>query len=141
MQRHLLSLTSTKPSFPSLYCSTQRQGRRGAGRRCPAPAPAWRTSAPRRSSSVTEPAAPATTTPTSSPSGSPRSTPGTCLPSPSHRRSRSESAPQRDTIPKIRNKYSQKRSCAAIQSQFLHSCFCERFIFSTDRFADSAAGK
>ncbi len=85
MKRHLLSFTPT-----SLYCSTQQQGRRGAGRRCPAPAPAWRTSAPRRLSSVTEPAAHATTTPTSSPFGSPRSTPGTCLPSPSHRRSRSE---------------------------------------------------
>ena len=93
MQRHLLSFTPT-----SLYCSTQQQGRRGAARRCPAPAPAWRTSAPRRSSSVTEPAAPATTTPTSSPSGSPRSTPGTCLPSRSHRRSRSESALQRLNI-------------------------------------------
>jgi hypothetical protein len=33
------------------------------------------------------------------------------------------------TIPKIGNKYSQKRNCAARpQSQFPHSCVCERFI-------------
>ncbi len=35
----------------------------------------------------------------------------------------------KDTISKVRNKYSQKRNCAA-QSQFPHSCVCERFIYS-----------
>jgi hypothetical protein len=47
----------------------------------------------------------------------------------------------KDSIPKIRNKYSQKRNCAAIQSQFQHSCFCERFMYSPNRSASSAAGK
>ncbi len=48
----------------------------------------------------------------------------------------------KDTIPKILNKYSQVRNCnATVQSQFLHSCFCERFIYSSDRSAYSAAGK
>jgi hypothetical protein len=36
----------------------------------------------------------------------------------------------KDKIPKIRNKYSQKRNCARPQSQFPHSCVCERFIYS-----------
>ncbi len=31
----------------------------------------------------------------------------------------------KDTIPKIRNKYDQKRP----QSQFPHSCVCERFMY------------
>jgi hypothetical protein len=43
-------------------------------------------------------------------------------------------------IPKIRNKYSQKRNCWPPQSQFPHSCVCERFIYSQDRSAYSAAG-
>jgi hypothetical protein len=30
---------------------------------------------------------------------------------------------------------------ARIQSQFLHLCLCERFIYSPDRSAYSAAGK
>ncbi len=45
----------------------------------------------------------------------------------------------KDTLPNnIRNIYSQKRNCAS-QSQFLHSCFCVRFIYSHDRSAYSAA--
>jgi hypothetical protein len=44
------------------------------------------------------------------------------------------------TITKIRNKYFQKRNCRP-QSEFLHSCFCERFIYSHDRSAYIAAGK
>jgi hypothetical protein len=43
-------------------------------------------------------------------------------------------------IQKIRKTYSQKRNCAP-QSQFLHSCVCELFIYSHDRSAYSAAGK
>ncbi len=48
---------------------------------------------------------------------------------------------QRDRIPKIWIKYSLKWNCAVPQSQFLHSCFCERFIYSQDRSTYSAAGK
>jgi len=36
----------------------------------------------------------------------------------------------KEPLPKIRNKYSQKRNCAAMQSQFPPSCVCERFIYS-----------
>ncbi len=39
-----------------------------------------------------------------------------------------ESVHCKDTMPKILNKDSQKRKCAATVPQFLHSCFCERFI-------------
>jgi len=46
----------------------------------------------------------------------------------------------KDTILKIWNKYSQKRNFAASE-QFPHSCVCERFIYSHDRPAYSAAGK
>jgi hypothetical protein len=46
----------------------------------------------------------------------------------------------KDTIPKFQNKYSQKRNCAA-QSQLLHSCVCERFIYSHDPSACSTAEK
>jgi hypothetical protein len=35
----------------------------------------------------------------------------------------------KDTIPKIRKKYSQKWNCAALRSRFLHSCICERFLY------------
>jgi hypothetical protein len=41
--------------------------------------------------------------------------------------------------PKISNKYSQKRNCAA-SVLFPHSCVCEQFIYSHDRSAYSAAG-
>ncbi len=34
-----------------------------------------------------------------------------------------------------------RKETARLQSQFLHSCFCERFIYSPDRSAYSAAGK
>ncbi len=34
-----------------------------------------------------------------------------------------------------------RKGTARLQSQFLHSCFCELFIYSPDRFAYSAAGK
>ncbi len=49
----------------------------------------------------------------------------------------------KDTIPKIRDKSSQKRSCAASVYQFPPSCVCERFIliFPRDWSAYSAAGK
>jgi hypothetical protein len=47
----------------------------------------------------------------------------------------------KDTIPKIRNKYSQKKNCAWPQSQISHSCICGRFIYSQDRSAYSATGK
>ncbi len=46
----------------------------------------------------------------------------------------------KDTIPKIWNIYSQKGT-ARPQLQFLHSCFCEWFIYSHNRSAYSAAGK
>jgi hypothetical protein len=36
----------------------------------------------------------------------------------------------KDTIPKIRNKYSRKGTVRP-QSQFQYLCFCERFIYST----------
>jgi hypothetical protein len=34
-----------------------------------------------------------------------------------------------------------RKGTAWPKSQFLHSCFCERFIYSHDRSAYSAAGK
>jgi hypothetical protein len=46
----------------------------------------------------------------------------------------------KDTIPKIRNKYPRKGTVRP-QSQFLHSCVCDRFIYSHDWSAYSAAGK
>ncbi len=37
----------------------------------------------------------------------------------------------KDTVPKIRNKYSQQWNCAtSFPTVFLHSCICERFIYS-----------
>ncbi len=39
----------------------------------------------------------------------------------------------KDTVPKIQNKYSQKWNLPRPRSQFLHSCICERFIYSQDR--------
>jgi hypothetical protein len=45
----------------------------------------------------------------------------------------------KDKIPKFRNKYSQKRNIVS-QSQFPHSCVCERFIYSHDRSPYSAGG-
>ena len=48
----------------------------------------------------------------------------------------------KETIPKIRNKYSQKRNCTA-SVQFTQSfvCFCERLIYFQVRSTYSAAGK
>jgi hypothetical protein len=46
----------------------------------------------------------------------------------------------KDTTPKIRNKCSQK-GIARPQSQFPHSCVCDRFIHSHDRSAYSTAEK
>jgi hypothetical protein len=43
----------------------------------------------------------------------------------------------KDTIPKIRN----RKGTTLPQSQFPHSCVCERFIYSHHRSAYSAAGK
>ncbi len=40
----------------------------------------------------------------------------------------------KDKMPKIWNKYSQKRNTGP-QSQFLHSCICERIIYSHDGYA------
>ncbi len=47
----------------------------------------------------------------------------------------------KETILKIRNKYSQERKCVATVPIPIHSCFCKRFIYSSDRSAYSAAGK
>jgi hypothetical protein len=47
---------------------------------------------------------------------------------------------QRANTEKIGNKYSQKRNCAATQSQFPHSCVHERLIYYHDRSAYFAAG-
>ncbi len=44
-----------------------------------------------------------------------------------------------DTIPNIRNKYSQKRIVRP-QSKFPRSCVCKLFLYSHDRSAYSAAG-
>jgi hypothetical protein len=46
----------------------------------------------------------------------------------------------KDTIPKIRKNIPRK-GIARGQSQFPHSCVCERFIYFQDRSAYSAAGK
>ncbi len=46
----------------------------------------------------------------------------------------------KDTIPKILNKYSQKRYCA-VSVQFPHSCVYNRFFIPTIGSAYSAAGK
>jgi hypothetical protein len=45
----------------------------------------------------------------------------------------------KDKIPKFWNIYSQKRNIGS-QSQFLHSCVCEWFIYSHDRSAYSVGG-
>jgi hypothetical protein len=50
-------------------------------------------------------------------------------------------AHRKETIPKIQNKYSQKRNCMATPSQYPHSCVCERFINFHERSAYSAARK
>ncbi len=46
----------------------------------------------------------------------------------------------KDTIPKILINIPRK-GIARLQSQFLHSCVCERFIYSHEQSAYSAAGK
>jgi hypothetical protein len=46
----------------------------------------------------------------------------------------------KDTIPKIQNKYSQKRNCPA-SAPTPTFMFCELFIYFHDRSAYSAAGK
>jgi hypothetical protein len=51
----------------------------------------------------------------------------------------SDAITTKKTIQKIRNKYSQK-GIARPQSQFPHSCVGERFVYSQDRSAYSAAG-
>ncbi len=45
----------------------------------------------------------------------------------------------KDTIPKFEANIPRKGT-ALLQSQFLHSCFCEQFIYFSDRSAYSAAG-
>ncbi len=45
----------------------------------------------------------------------------------------------KDKTPKFRNKYPRK-GISGSQSQFPHSCVCERFIYSQDRSAYSAGG-
>jgi hypothetical protein len=47
----------------------------------------------------------------------------------------------KDTLPKIRNKCSQKRNCEAPVLIFTFLCRCERFIYSHGRSAYSVAGK
>jgi hypothetical protein len=51
----------------------------------------------------------------------------------------------KDTIPKIRNKYAQESKCTdtvPIPTFIINDlCLCERFIYSPDRSAYSAAGK
>ncbi len=90
------------------------------------------------------------------PACSPCSSSGTRSPPPfpttsqalsSRRSSRTTSLPGSGTtvhckepVAKIRNKNFQERNCG-LRSQFLHSFFCERFIYSSDRSAYSAAGK
>jgi hypothetical protein len=41
----------------------------------------------------------------------------------------------KEPIPKIGNKFSQKRNCEVTVPKFPHSCVCERLIYSHDRFA------
>jgi hypothetical protein len=46
----------------------------------------------------------------------------------------------KDTMPKI-EKNNPRKGIVRPQSQFPHSCVCERFIYSHDQSAYSAAGK
>ncbi len=46
----------------------------------------------------------------------------------------------KEKMPKVWNKYSQKRNILVPQSQFPHSCVCERSIYSHDGSAFSAGG-
>ena len=76
-RREICLVTCSSMCF---YLSTRQQEQREGGRRCPAPAPVCRTSGPLPSLSATAPGEPATTSPTSSPSGSPPSRTGRCSP-------------------------------------------------------------
>jgi hypothetical protein len=48
----------------------------------------------------------------------------------------------KEPVPKIRNKYSQKRNCAATDSPNfqIHVSMSDLYIYSHDRYAYSAAG-